>query len=58
MDDEEDGERFSRKIWEKVQSCEMIPVTKNHTRKEKKELMWEVNEDSIIRDQSIKGLGC
>lgn len=38
-DDEEDGKRFSRKIWEKVQSCEMIRVTKNHTGKEKKELM-------------------
>lgn len=58
MEDEEDGKKSSRKIWEKVQSCEMMPFRKNYTGKEKKKLMWGVNEDSVIRNQIIKILGC
>lgn len=56
MNNEEDKERYSRKIWEKVQSCEMIPFSKNFTGREKEEFMWEVNQ--VIRHQIIKGLVC
>lgn len=39
MDNEEDGERCSSKIWEMAQSSEMTLFRKNCTEKENKELM-------------------
>lgn len=57
MSNKEDGERYSRKVLEKIQNCEMIPL-KNYAGKEKKAFMWVVSEDSIIRNQIIKGPGC
>lgn len=57
MNNEEDREKYSRKIWEKVQSCKML-FRKNFAVKEKEEFMWEVNGDRVIRDHMIKGFGC
>lgn len=52
------GKGISRKNWEKIQSCEMTPFQKNFIGREKEELVWEVNENRVIRDQIIKGLDC